>query len=244
MAIKRLWEIDFLRGIALLMMFIFHFAWDLNYFNLVFVSFYSGFWLVFQRTIAFLFIGLVGVSLSLAFSKIRPKKDFYKKSAKRAAQIFGSGLVITLVSYLLFPEQTVYFGILHFIGISILIAMFFAQYKYVNLVLAGILFLLKNIAETTLVKTKYLIWLGLKYPSFATLDYYPLIPWLGIVFVGLFLGNYFYHNGKRRFTTQKINKKITKIANPISFLGKHTLLLYILHLPILFGLAYLLKYML
>jgi uncharacterized membrane protein len=75
------------------------------------------------------------------------------------------------------------------------------------------------------------VWLGLKPANFYSFDYFPLLPWFGLLLIGIFLGNIFYPNGKRNF---KIFIPEGKVANIITFLGKNSLLIYFIHQPIIF----------
>ena len=119
-------EVDILRGIAVLMMVIFHFVFDLNYFNVYKFNIYNGFWLYFARLIAIIFIFLVGVSLTLVYYR---KNYGFLDYFKKGSVVFGFGLLITLVTYLFLREGTIIFGILHFIGISIILGSLFLRFK-------------------------------------------------------------------------------------------------------------------
>ncbi|GAI30804.1 unnamed protein product, partial [marine sediment metagenome] len=120
---KRFWEVDFLRGIAIIMMVLYHLIYNLSYFGAYNIKANSGFWLYFARTTATIFIFLVGVSLTLSFSKAMKKfkneKELFLKYLQRGLKIFSWGLIITLVTWVFLREGYVVFGILHLIGISI-----------------------------------------------------------------------------------------------------------------------------
>jgi len=101
---KRFWEIDSLRGFAIIMMIAYHLIYDLNYFGVYNFNIYSGFFWYFARTTAFIFIFLVGVSLTLSYSRaIKSKeysteKELFAKYSKRSLRIFSWGLFITLIT--------------------------------------------------------------------------------------------------------------------------------------------------
>ena len=94
---KRFWEIDFLRGLAIIMMILFHLLYDLTYFGEYNLNVHSGFWLYFGRMTATIFILLVGISLTLSFSraekKQNAKKKVYQKYLKRGLKVFSWGLI-------------------------------------------------------------------------------------------------------------------------------------------------------
>lgn len=222
-------EIDFLRGIAILMMVVFHFTFSLNYFNVININMLVGFWKVFQVLTGGLFIFLVGLSLTLSYSNT--KKDLYPlKYIMRGARIFGYGLIITIGSLFFMKESFVFFGILHFIGISIIIATPFIRFSYLNLLLGLLTFTAGFYLQQFALGFPWLVWVWLNYPV-KTLDIYAILPWISIVFFGLFIGNLIYPKGKSRF-------KLKNILRPVQFLGKNSLLMYFIHLPVVFVLAW------
>jgi len=216
-------EIDILRGIAIVMMIIFHFVFDLDYFNILNINVLGGFWLYFARLIAIIFIFLVGVSLSLSFYR---KRFGFLNYFKRGSIVFSFGLLITLVTYLFLKEGTIIFGILHLIGISIILGSLFLRFRNLNLVLGGILIGLWFYLKNLIVSYPWLVWLGLRFENFYTLDYFPLLPWFGVVLLGIYFGKLLYPEGKRRFNISLENKYL-------SYLGRHSLLIYLIHQPIL-----------
>ena len=64
-------------------------------------------------------------------------------------------------------------------------------------------------------------------------DYRPLLPWFGVVLLGVFAGNLFYGTGKR---TAGLAGRMPPPARPLTFLGRHSLFIYLVHQPILVGL--------
>lgn len=232
--VKRIPEVDLLRGIAIIMMAVFHFSWDLDYFGIISMAGNPLFWNVFQKLTGGLFIFLVGVSLTLSYSrtmKQNPEK-YPIKFLMRGIRVFFYGMIITLFSYIWMRDAFVFFGILHFIGASIVIGTPFIDRKWPNLFLGaaalGIGIYLKQFIFTF----PWLVWLGFQYPVH-TLDIYPVLPWIGVVFLGLFTGNILYPKGKRKFKLKTVPR-----ARPLEFLGRYSLLIYFLHIPLMFGLAY------
>ena len=220
---KRYSEVDILRGIAVVMMVIFHFVFDLNYFNVYKFNIYNGFWLYFARLIAIIFIFLVGVSLTLVYYR---KNYGFLDYFKKGSVVFGFGLLITLATWLFAREGTIIFGILHFIGVSIILGSLFLRFKNLNLVLGLLLIGLGFYIKNFIVSYPWLVFLGLMFENFYTLDYFPLLPWFGVVLLGIYFGKLLYPKGKRRFNFDLKNKYL-------SFLGRHSLMIYLLHQPIL-----------
>ena len=237
---KRLWEIDFLRGIAIVMMIIFHILYDLNYFDIVKLSLYSGLFLLFVSSIGITFLILVGISLTLSYSRVKDKlteRQLHLKFLTRGLYIFGLGLIITIVSWLFLGKGFIVFGVLHCIGISIILAYPFLKFRYLNLFLGLILiffgFLLKNYTFDFY----WLFWLGFIPSHFYTVDYFPLLPWFGFVLVGIFLGNSLYPDFKRVFRLEDLSK--FRVISFFSYLGRHSLFIYFVHQPILLSIIYL-----
>ena len=85
-----------------------------------------------------------------------------------------------------------------------------------------------------LVSFPWLIWLGLAQRGVYMSDYYPLVPWSGLVLVGISAGYTLYRQGIRRFTLPDYSN-IT-VVRMLSFLGRHSLVIYLIHQPILLAL--------
>jgi uncharacterized membrane protein len=241
---QRFWEIDSLRGIAIVMMVTFHLIFDLYYFGIYSFDVHSGFLWWFARITAFIFILLVGMSLSLSYSrtillnKYRLQKNLFFKYLKRGLKIFGYGLIITVVTWLFIGEGFIVFGILHLIGIGIILEYPFLKHKYINLYL-GIIFIATGIYLMSFNFDFYgLLWLGFTPYNFYTLDYFPLLPWLGVVSLGIFLGNTLYENYTRHFQLPDLSKY--SLINVSGFLGRHSLFIYLIHQPILIIILFLL----
>ena len=237
--IQRFWEIDLLRGIAIVLMIIYNTLYDLNYFNIYKIDFHSGIFQIYTYGVAIFFI-LVGISLSLSYSRAKKnltKKQLQFKFLKRGLKIFGLGLLITLVTWIYLNDGFVVFGVLHCIGISIILVYPFLQFHYKNLLL-GITFILVGILLKTLTFDFYwLVWLGFSPSQFYTVDYFPLIPWFGVVLIGIFIGKNLYPDYKRRFNLKDLSNY--KIVAKLSFLGCHSLIIYLVHQPIIIALIHL-----
>jgi uncharacterized membrane protein len=150
---------------------------------------------------------------------------------KRAMVIFLGGVLITLATWILLTKGVVHFGILHLIGISIVLSIPLIKFKWLNLALGMVLILIGMVAETVRVEGNYLLWLGFKPHFYHSLDYFPLMPWFGVVLIGVFLGNRFYTNYERSFSLHDLHRNT--MVKSINVLGKHSLLIYFLHQPII-----------
>ena len=237
---NRFWEIDFLRGIAVMAMVVFHLLFDLNYFGIYPADLYSGLWFIVGRFAAIVFIFLVGLSLTISYSKACAKnlsrQNHFSKYLKRGLRIFLLGLVITLATFIFFPAGAIWFGVLHLIGISIIITFPFLRFKKLNIVLGAILIIAGLYLMQFTFSFPHLLWLGFFPQNFYTFDYFPLLPWFGVVLLGIFTGNLLYPNAKRRINPETFPAVSPK--NPICFLGRHSLAIYFIHQPLLIALLY------
>jgi len=226
--IERFWELDALRGIAIISMISFHFLFDIDYFGIAAIGISSPFWQAIARIIASIFILVSGTCLSISFSK----KPSFQKFFSRGMKLFFSGLIITIVSFFFIPKKFIAFGILHFIGIGAalsypLLKMWEKNPK--SILISGILciamgFFLQNFRFDF----PWLLWLGFMPKNFSTLDYFPIFPWFGVLLIGIFIGKKAYEKDKRKFEFVEIGKK-NLTAKFLAFLGKHSLAIYFLH---------------
>jgi len=123
-----------LRGLAIALMFVFHFSYDLNYFGVVSIQFLQDpFWLNFRRLIVSLFLLLVGIILHLA---TRNGLRWRAWSRRLGLLLLYAGLV-SLGSWMIFPETFLYFGFLHFIALASIIGLLFTRYYWFNLLLGS-----------------------------------------------------------------------------------------------------------
>lgn len=245
---ERFWEVDFLRGLAIILMIAYHFIFDFSYFGIYPLNISSGLLWFSPRIIASIFIFLVGLSLYLSYTRAEisgiysSDRDFFFKYLKRGLWIFSLGLVITLATWIFIRADFIVFGILHFIGLAIILQYPFLKsnknYKYLNLA-AGMIFIIAGIYLTTFTfNFDWLLWLGFIPQNLTTVDYFPLLPWLGVVSLGIFAGGLLYRDYQRRFKFPNLSNYLP--VKVFTFLGRHSLIIYFIHQPILIGVLYLL----
>jgi uncharacterized membrane protein len=242
----RFWEIDFLRGLAIILMIAYHFIFDLSFFGIYPLNLSSGLLWYLPRVIAGIFIFLVGISLYLSYSraeisgKYSRDRDFFFKYLKRGIWIFSLGLIITLATWIFIREEFIIFGILHFIGLAIILEYPFLRYNhrypYLNLV-AGLLFITVGFYLNGLsFNFDWLLWLGFIPQNLNTVDYFPLLPWLGVVSLGIFSGSIIYRNYNRKFQLPDLSAHLP--IRIFTFLGRHSLIIYFIHQPIFISVLY------
>lgn len=235
----RYWEIDSLRGLAIIMMIAYHIFYDLRFFGNFQVNPNSGFLLILGRSSALIFIFLVGVCLAISYSRVRnkPKKEIIKKYFARGLKIFSCGLAITLITWLFLRNGFIIFGVLHFIGLSIILVYPFLGFKKLNLFLGIIFFAIGLFLYNQTFDFSWLLWLGFKPVALYTFDYFPVFPWFGIILLGLFFGSIYYSNDKQKIKVPDFSGML--LVRIFSFLGRNSLLIYLIHQPILIGIIYL-----
>jgi uncharacterized membrane protein len=228
----RLWEIDSLRGIAIIFMVVSNFVTDVSFFGIYDINIYSGFWLYFARLVVSMFILLAGISLTLSYSGVRSKTscEIHKKYLIRGAKIFSLGMAITLVTWIFIRQSFVLFGILHLIGVSIVLGHFLLKRPKASLLLGVFLVLSGIYLQSLSFGFPWLVWLGFRPEGFYSVDYVPLLPWFGLFLIGMFLGNMLYPDGKRRF---RLGNSESRLFAPLQFLGRNSLKIYFIHQPVL-----------
>lgn len=227
----RLAVVDAMRGVALALMVIYHFFFDLAHFGLAGFDFYAdAFWLNFRTLILSLFLVLVGVSLVLSVRKNLRIGRFMK----RLLRIAGAALLVSLATWWMFGERFVFFGVLHFIALASLLGLLFVHKPVVALVFGAALLVIGNGWQFPWFDQPGWRWIGLMTHKPATEDYVPLLPWFGIVLAGIFIGDVLSRGGY----LEKLNGLLPAGSAPVrvlTFSGRHSLLIYLLHQPLLFA---------
>lgn len=207
--------IDVLRGFTVVLMIIFHFSFDLDYYGLINIDINQDpFWYFFPRLIVFLFLFATGMSLTIAHSK----GINYAAFGKRLLLICAWAAVVSAVTYFLFPNSWIYFGTLHAIAVISIFTLPFLKYPKISAGTAIALFLPSMIFDLTLP------WFQLAHSSW---DYISPFPWVGASLLGVFAT----HSGLQLISIKNLG--VTKI---LKFLGRHSLIIYLIHQPIIFGL--------
>lgn len=228
---------DIVRGVAIVMVVLYHLVYDLDNLAGYGIESTSGFWAIFADTSAFLFVFLAGLSLSISYSRAgttsSPPWGLFGKYLRRGVRIFGYGMLITLV-FLALGYGYVIFGILHLIGLSIVLAYPFMRLRFTNLLVglaviaAGVYLQLQDVAAGG-VAGVLLAPFGVLPENLFMPDYRPLLPWFGVVLLGLFFGNAVYLVWRKKSPPTPA----PRVARPLTFLGRHTLFIYLIHQPVL-----------
>jgi uncharacterized membrane protein len=213
--------LDALRGLAVVWMIIFHASYDLSQFGFVSWDFSQGFWFGFPRVIAFTFLFCVGASLNFAH---RPKIS-WQALRKRSLRLGLCALIVSLATYFMFPANWVFFGTLHCILVGSILGTLVVNHRTLSWVLLLSILILQYGLNFDIKWVSHLV----QKPS---MDFIPIYPWFWPILLGIVLEPYL--------------SKVRQLRefpghHALNFLGRHSLKIYLIHQPVIFGLLWLLK---
>lgn len=227
---QRLEIVDAVRGLAIAGVVLFHLVWDLAYLRLIpsEVAF-NPLWLFFGRTLAGTFMVLVGVSLVLASRNGLRRRPF----VRRLCVIVACALAITVATRLVFPETFVYFGILHAIAAaSIVGAALLPLGAFASAAMGLVIIVLGYTVTFATFDPRWLAWTGFALaPPFSN-DLVPVFPWVGFTLLGMAFTKLALERG---WTTRFEKKLEDPPARSLVWLGRHSLVIYLAHQPVLLG---------
>ena len=234
---RRLVFLDELRGFAIVCMVAYHFVFDLVSAKIVFLPFFdSGPMNAVRDVFAGLFIFISGISCLLSRDNLR-----------RGAFCMGAALLVTGVTALYAPDMPVRFGILHLLGVSMILyglldpvlarikpvwgfllcAALFLLTLGVKRGVVGIPVLLEVPVPQIFYQTELFLPFGVLPKGFVSADYFPLFPWVFCFLSGCFFARWFRHRG---IPLWLYDTHIGFLAQ----IGRYTLWIYLLHQPVFF----------
>ncbi len=238
---KRYTILDIIRALALIEMIVYHAMWDLVYIYGVNIPWYKGeAAFIWQQSICWTFILLSGFCWNLGRRKL-----------KRGLIVFGCSILISIVTAIFLPNACIMFGILSLIGTAMLVMIPFDKIlckvnPYIGMIVCFVLFIIFynvnvgtlgfldwEIAELPkeLYANLFTAYLGFPAPSFYSSDYFSVLPWLFLYQTGYFM--------YRVFKKKDWLKHLSAISiKPLEWIGRHSLILYMLHQPVVYGVLY------
>lgn len=223
---QRIWELDALRGICILGMVAVHMGYDLGGLG---YGTASPLFLFVQNWGGTVFLVLSGICVTLGRRHIR-----------RGLLVFGCGMLCTFVTLSLYllgfagKELIIYFGVLHCLGVCMLLWAVFSRMP--NAVTGMLAFLFcavgLRLEQAATVTVPWLIPLGFQFPGFVSSDYFPLLPNLGYFLFGALLGRRWYRipvSRLPRIDPQRLSIRFLCLC------GRHSLPIYLLHQPLIAG---------
>ncbi|WP_330221497.1 heparan-alpha-glucosaminide N-acetyltransferase [Marinomonas phaeophyticola] len=223
---KRNPTLDLYRGLAVLLMMIFHFCWDLREFNHISYHLTDPFWVYFRSIILFLFLTAIGWSAYISKSQNcnQSQSNILKRFLMRQGKLLLAAVSISLITYITFPSQWIYFGILHFIFILSFIHYPFASLPIISASIGLFLFLIYQLTDWLLFPNiHYLITNDFGAPKY-TLDIIYPFPWVTCIFIGPLIGK----------ALSNVHLQTSLLTNLLSWLGQHALNIYLIHQLILY----------
>lgn len=240
--IKRYTLLDILRGMSVISMIFYHAMWDIvNIFGVRADWFYSPMSVVWQHSIRWGFVLLSGFCWSMGKNKV-----------KRALIVLAASVIISIVTAVFMPQNFILFGVLSFIGtamlLTVLINRFFKKINpYMGMLCCAVLFIflfsvndkavgIWNIKlfslPAWLYRNYFTAYLGFPPDDFYSPDYVPVFPWIFMFWMGYFL----YHIFKRKCLLNHLSYFRIK---PMEYIGRNSLIIYMVHQPIVYVILYL-----
>lgn len=234
---NRVGFLDELRGFAIICMVVYHLMVDLKFVFNVDVPIFFESWF---DTIRDIFVGIF-ISISGIVS------NYSRSNLKRGVQCFFIGMIMTFVTAFVSPGSPDLFGILHCLGVCMMLyglgqRIFEKIPPFAGAVISVFLFMLTFNFKTgysgihglfkvkmpeALYSTSVLFPLGFPGEKFVSLDYFPLFPWLFIFLAGAFYGVY--------VKKKRAPKFFYKTHIPFfAFAGRHSIWIYVLHQPVIY----------
>jgi len=210
-------EIDVLRATAIVLMVLFHLIYDLKEFAGININYQDPVWFLVGKTSALLFIFISGLASGFSRSPVR-----------RGFKVLLYGMGITVVTYLVMKDMYVRFGILHFLGVTMILSTFLYSLSSRMLWgLAGSSALLGFWFKGQVLETSLFIPFGLIYKEFGSMDYYPIFPYVAVTLLGILAYRHLYAQRVEPLFRYRLNCK------PILWLSRNSLVIYLLHQPII-----------
>ncbi len=243
---NRVHLIDEIRGLAVIGMVVVH--------AIISVEIFSGRPVDITGNILFIFIRQAGGALFIFISGAACR--FSKNNLKRGAICFGFAMAVTLVLWLFMPSQIILFGVLHLLGISMMLfallrklldkipvlvgliicIILFTFFYNISLGILGFPGIVEFRLPYSIHNLNFLFPFGITYPGFSSADYYPLFPWFFAFIAGSYVGIPLRDNKFPKFFYKSHLVVLQKI-------GRHSLIVYLAHQPVIFGTLYLIDYL-
>ena len=224
---KRFDILDAWRSLAIVLMIIYHFLYDLAIFGVItWAQMFSTPLGILQKFICCSFIFLAGASAR-----------FSRNNLRHGVIVIIAGIIVAIGGAV--GGQTIRFGVLQLLGWSMVIYHFAGRFlrKIPDLPLAALsafaFALTRWWTGTVIAESRWLYPFGLMYRGFFSADYFPLLPWFFLFVIGTVFGGWCVRHRENRILT-------APLPAPLTFLGRHSLIIYLLHQPVLYGFCFIL----
>lgn len=238
-AARRIAALDIARTVALIGMAVYHFTFDLEMFGwLAPGTVLGGPMRYFAMLVAGSFLFLAGISLHLAHGSGFRRRAFLR----RLAVIVAAAALITVATRVWAPEVYIFFGILHSIAVASIIGLLFLRAPvWVTALAAVAVFAAPVYLRAELFDAPWLLWVGLHTTPVATLDFEPVLPWVGPFLLGMVAGRVLDRAG----TWDRLRHASEgRVAWILGWPGRYSLAVYLVHQPVLVSLVWMATQML
>lgn len=184
------------------------------------------FWLIQRTCILSLFLLCAGAGQAVAAHQGQTWPRFWR----RWGQVAGCALLVSAGSYLMFHDRFIYFGVLHGMAVMLLVARRASKWGAWLLGIGIVALALPTLVQHPFFDSRLTNWTGLITHKPQTEDYVPVLPWIGVMFIGLVVTQWLLAHRPTLLT-----KPIPRALRPLAFLGRWSLTFYMLHQPILIG---------
>jgi len=224
---ERFDRLDALRGVAVVWMVGFHFAFDLNHFRFIRQNFYEDPFWTWQRTcIVSLFLFCAGLGQAVALAQAQRWPRFWR----RWGQVAGCALLVTLGSWYVFPRSFITFGVLHGIAVMLVVVRLTAPAGRWLWLLGLVAVLLPQFVQHPWFDARATQWIGLVTRKPVTEDFVPVLPWLGVMWWGMAAGQWTLARRRHWFSGA-----VPRAGRGLAVLGRWSLTTYMVHQPVFFG---------
>lgn len=222
--------LDAARGVALVVMALYHASWDLTFTGLTsFDLLGDPLWLAARTLILSSFLLLAGIGLVLATENGVDARRF----STRLARLAAAAAAVSAVSYVVFPDSPIFFGVLHHIAVASVIGLAFVRLPApVPLIAAVLTVLTGEKLGFPAFDSPWLRWIGLTTVPPDSNDFVPLLPWIGGILAGIALARLWPAIGTGP-------APVNPIGRALAWAGRRSLAVYLIHQPLLFGLFWL-----
>lgn len=198
---------------------------------------FSGGWRALQVATGSSFLGLVGVSAAISDERARARGArggaLLRRPLGRAVQVLLAAALVSLATRVALGDDYVRFGILHLIGVAMLLAPAAARLRALAAPLGVALIIIGLVIRDLTSDLPGALVVGFATRGGAGVDHYPLLPWFGVVLIGLALGQRLYPRGRRGPEAERLFGRAPRAANLMATPGRHALPLYLIHQPVL-----------
>ncbi|MEO0384052.1 MAG: heparan-alpha-glucosaminide N-acetyltransferase [Pseudomonadota bacterium] len=235
--LSRLALLDQARGLALIAMIIYHALWDGFQFGLLI-------WTperdqamgLAAQIIAGSFLTISGVSLALSSAMSAMPLIQRRSFWRRTGIVAGAAVLVSAASFIALPQAPIYFGILHHIALaSVVVALVARQHPFLAAALAALVVVTKASIALPALNHPATVWLGLGTEVPVTADWVPVFPWLAAGLLGFAIGKHMLVP----WLQSRPPSPHKTMRDPLTWMGRRSLVIYLIHQPVLIGLIYL-----